>query len=73
MYWELQLKGCGPTPFARNFDGRAVLRSSVREYLVSEVRPNPNPDPNLNLNLKTSPKLALTRTLALTLTPGTEP
>ena len=45
MYWELQLKGCGPTPFARNFDGRAVLRSSVREYLVSEVRPNPDPNP----------------------------
>ncbi|GBG31924.1 Selenoprotein O [Hondaea fermentalgiana] len=35
--WELQLKGCGPTPFARNFDGRAVLRSSVREFLVSEA------------------------------------
>lgn len=35
--WELQLKGAGTTPFARNFDGRAVLRSSVREFLVSEA------------------------------------
>ena len=36
-HWELQLKGAGPTPFARRFDGRAVLRSSVREYLVAEA------------------------------------
>mmetsp|Transcript_20780 Transcript_20780/g.34360 ORF Transcript_20780/g.34360 Transcript_20780/m.34360 type:complete len:587 (-) Transcript_20780:280-2040(-) len=35
--WELQLKGCGPSPFSRSFDGRAVLRSSVREFLVSEA------------------------------------
>eukprot|EP00218_Dolichomastix_sp_CCMP3274_P016253 CAMPEP_0170137472 /NCGR_PEP_ID=MMETSP0033_2-20121228/4180_1 /TAXON_ID=195969 /ORGANISM="Dolichomastix tenuilepis, Strain CCMP3274" /LENGTH=590 /DNA_ID=CAMNT_0010373347 /DNA_START=88 /DNA_END=1860 /DNA_ORIENTATION=- len=35
--WELQLKGSGPTPFARGGDGRAVLRSSIREYLVSEA------------------------------------
>jgi len=34
---ELQLKGCGPTPFSRRFDGRAVLRSSVREFIVSEA------------------------------------
>jgi uncharacterized protein YdiU (UPF0061 family) len=34
---ELQLKGAGPTPFARGSDGRAVLRSSVREYLASEA------------------------------------
>lgn len=34
--WELQLKGCGTTPFSRGGDGRAVLRSSIREYLVSE-------------------------------------
>lgn len=36
--WELQLKGAGTTPFSRGGDGRAVLRSSVREYLVSEAR-----------------------------------
>ena len=35
--WELQLKGGGTTPFARGHDGRAVLRSSVREFLVSEA------------------------------------
>ena len=35
--WELQLKGAGKTPFCRNADGRAVLRSSVREYLASEA------------------------------------
>jgi uncharacterized protein YdiU (UPF0061 family) len=34
---ELQLKGCGRSPFSRGFDGRAVLRSSVREFLVSEA------------------------------------
>jgi serine/tyrosine/threonine adenylyltransferase len=35
--WELQLKGSGTTPFSRSLDGRAVLRSSVREYLASEA------------------------------------
>ena len=35
--WELQLKGSGPTPYSRSADGRAVLRSSVREYLMSEA------------------------------------
>merc|ERR1712130_557797 len=34
---ELQLKGAGRTPFCRGGDGRAVLRSSVREFLVSEA------------------------------------
>jgi len=33
---ELQLKGAGPTPYSRTADGRAVLRSSLREYLCSE-------------------------------------
>jgi len=36
-HWDLQLKGAGPTPFSRNGDGRAVLRSSIREYLCSEA------------------------------------
>ena len=36
-YWELQLKGAGITPYSRMGDGRAVLRSSVREYLCSEA------------------------------------
>ena len=35
--YELQLKGSGTTPFSRFGDGRAVLRSSVREYLASEA------------------------------------
>lgn len=35
--WELQLKGAGPTPFSRFADGRAVLRSSIREFLASEA------------------------------------
>jgi uncharacterized protein YdiU (UPF0061 family) len=35
--WELQLKGAGPTPYARHADGRAVLRSSIREFLCSEA------------------------------------
>ena len=34
---ELQLKGAGPTPYSRRGDGRAVLRSSIREYLASEA------------------------------------
>ncbi|HEX7750736.1 MAG TPA: YdiU family protein [Bordetella sp.] len=35
--WELQLKGAGRTPYSRMGDGRAVLRSSVREYLAGEA------------------------------------
>jgi serine/tyrosine/threonine adenylyltransferase len=34
---ELQLKGSGKTPYSRMGDGRAVLRSSIREYLCSEA------------------------------------
>lgn len=35
--WEIQLKGAGPTPYSRSADGRAVLRSSIREFLCSEA------------------------------------
>jgi len=35
--WDIQLKGAGPTPYSRFADGRAVLRSSIREYLCSEA------------------------------------
>ena len=35
--WALQLKGAGPTPYARTADGLEVLRSSVREFLCSEA------------------------------------
>jgi len=34
---EVQLKGAGPTPYSRRADGRAVLRSSLREFLCSEA------------------------------------
>ena len=35
--FEMQLKGSGPTPYCRGGDGRAVLRSSVREFLAQEL------------------------------------
>ncbi|UPT76739.1 YdiU family protein [Sulfurovum sp. XGS-02] len=35
--YHLQLKGAGTTEYSRNGDGRAVLRSSIREYLMSEA------------------------------------
>ncbi|MBA1146027.1 YdiU family protein [Ectothiorhodospiraceae bacterium WFHF3C12] len=35
--WDLQLKGCGRTPYSRWADGRAVLRSTIREHLCSEA------------------------------------
>lgn len=34
--YELQLKGSGRTPYSRGFDGKAVVRSSIREFLISE-------------------------------------
>lgn len=34
---DIQLKGAGPTPYSRRADGRAVLRSSIREFLCSEA------------------------------------
>ncbi len=37
QHWTLQLKGAGPTPYSRQGDGFAVLRSSIREYLCSEA------------------------------------
>ncbi|MFA0811536.1 protein adenylyltransferase SelO [Microbulbifer epialgicus] len=35
--WELHLKGAGKTPYSRFGDGRAVLRSTIREYLAGEA------------------------------------
>jgi uncharacterized protein YdiU (UPF0061 family) len=35
--WDVQLKGSGMTPYSRMGDGRAVMRSSIREYLCSEA------------------------------------
>ncbi|MDQ3107784.1 MAG: YdiU family protein [Actinomycetota bacterium] len=37
QHQTLQLKGAGPTPYSRGADGRAVLRSSIREFLCSEA------------------------------------
>ena len=53
--YEVQLKGAGKTPYSRFADGRAVVRSSIREFVVSEA-----------LN---SLKIPTTRALSLTLTP----
>lgn len=54
--YELQLKGAGRTPYSRFADGRAVLRSSLREYVASEAM--------AALGVKT------TRALSLVLTGG---
>ncbi|MEC7566861.1 MAG: YdiU family protein [Planctomycetota bacterium] len=35
--YDIQLKGCGPTPFSRRGDGRSALGPVLREYLVSEA------------------------------------
>jgi serine/tyrosine/threonine adenylyltransferase len=53
--FEIQLKGAGKTPYSRFADGKAVLRSSIREFVVSEA-----------LNAL---KIPTTRALSLTLTP----
>lgn len=52
--YELQLKGAGRTPYSRRGDGRAVLRSSVREFLCSEAMHH--------LGVPTTRALALVRT-----------
>lgn len=52
--WTLQLKGAGPTPYSRNADGFAVLRSSIREFLCSEAM--------FHLNIPTSRALTLCET-----------
>lgn len=56
--YELQLKGAGLTPYSRFADGKAVLRSSIREFVVSEA-----------LNAL---KIPSTRALSLTLLPHTK-
>ncbi len=52
--WEMQLKGAGPTPYSRRADGRAVLRSSLREFLCSEAM--------FHLGVPTTRALSLTLT-----------
>ena len=52
--WEIQLKGAGPTPYSRRGDGRAVLRSALRELVCSEAM--------FHLGVPTTRALALVRT-----------
>ena len=52
--YMLQLKGAGPTPYSRSGDGRAVLRSSIREFLCSEAM--------YHLNVPTTRALSLCST-----------
>ncbi len=59
--WELQLKGSGPTPFCRGADGRAVLRSSVREFIASEAMNNMKVSTTRALSLVVSKKLKIMR------------
>ncbi|MGF1725015.1 protein adenylyltransferase SelO [Photobacterium nomapromontoriensis] len=49
--WDLHLKGSGLTPYSRQGDGRAVLRSSIREYLASAAM--------AGLGIKTTHALAI--------------
>ena len=53
---ELQLKGSGMTPYSRMGDGRAVLRSSIREYLCSEAMHALGVPTTRALSLATSPQ-----------------
>ncbi len=53
---EIQLKGAGKTPFSRMGDGRAVLRSSIREYLCSEAMAGLGIPTTRALCLTTSPQ-----------------
>ena len=55
--WELQIKGAGMTAFSRGADGRAVIRSTVREFLASEAMD----------------ALGVPTTRALAMTAGSEP
>ena len=54
--WEFQLKGGGRTPYCRGADGRAVLRSSVREFLAQEHMNGLNIPTSRSLTLFTSKK-----------------
>jgi len=56
---EIQLKGAGKTPFSRMGDGRAVLRSSIREYLCSEAMAGLGIPSTRALCLSTSPQRVL--------------
>lgn len=59
--WEFQLKGAGRTPYCRGADGRAVLRSSVREFLAQEHMHSLSIPTSRSLTLFTSQKEQVTR------------
>ena len=60
---DLHLKGAGPTPFSRHADGRAVLRSSIREFMVSEAMHHLNVPTSRALCLFTSEEAVQRETL----------
>ncbi|RXJ84569.1 protein adenylyltransferase SelO family protein [Arcobacter sp. CECT 8985] len=59
--WEMQLKGAGKTPYCRGADGRAVLRSSVREFLAQEHMYGLGVPTSRSLSLITSKTQKVTR------------
>ena len=59
--YEMQLKGGGPTPYCRGADGRAVLRSSVREFLAQEYMHNLGVPSSRSLTLYVSKSETVTR------------
>ena len=59
--WEFQLKGAGRTPYCRGADGRAVLRSSVREFLAQEHMHSLGIPTSRSLTLFTSKKEQVSR------------
>ena len=63
--WDFHLKGAGKTAYSRFADGKAVLRSSIREYLVSEAM--------FGLGIPTTRALAIFGSEEFTLRNGAEP
>ena len=59
--WEMQLKGSGRTPYCRGADGRAVLRSSIREFLAQEHMNALNIPTSRSLSLYTSKEETVSR------------
>lgn len=59
--WEMQLKGGGTTPYCRGADGRAVLRSSVREFLAQEYMHSLGVPTTRSLTLYVSKSESVTR------------
>ena len=63
--WDIQLKGAGKTPYSRFADGRAVMRSTIREYLCSEAM--------AALDIPTSRALAIVATGEMVIREAPEP